>query len=155
MTGNASRFRVRWTARLSLIAFAALTLAYLPGCPGGGTSNIVKGKVTMDDKPVAGIVALVADGKKFEGPIGPNGEYVIPNPAPGTYKVTITPVVGAPVGGGVTAPVVKDKTDVQPKGDNLAAGGVQPPAKYHTADKTDLSIEYKSGVLEKNFALSK
>src|ERR1043166_3854182 len=65
MTGNASRFRVRWTARLSLIAFAALTLAYLPGCPGGGTSNIVKGKVTMDDKPVAGIVALVADGKKF------------------------------------------------------------------------------------------
>ena len=149
----------RWVVRLSLGLFLLAILTWIPGCP-SGPSNVVKGKVTLDDKPVHGTVKYVgADGKDFAAPINPDGTYMVANLTPQNYKIT---VFGGLQVAKVDAP--KDLTkDAKDKGKDVsinlpgpsAGGGVDPPRKYEKAETSELSLDYKGGSVTKDLILSK
>jgi hypothetical protein len=130
----------------SLALFAALVFAST-GCGGSKDTNKseVTGKVTYNDKPVAGQVVFVTSGGiETSAPIQPDGSYTIINPPTGTMQVYIKPMPGAlagaasPKGGAGGPELSKDMTTVP-------AGGVQPPAKYTKADSSGLTYEVKAG----------
>src|SRR4051812_14133472 len=59
--------------------------------PGGQAENSVSGSVTLDGKPVLGMVIFVgADDKELPAsPISSEGNYFLDHPPPGKYKVVV------------------------------------------------------------------
>jgi len=100
----------------------------------------VSGKVTLDNQPVTGTITfLYPDNKELNSPLGPQGNYRIQDPPPGTVKI-IVKGMGAltpPTKGG---PALPDMPGM-PKG----ATGVEPPQKYTAANSTPLTYEVKGG----------
>jgi len=97
------------------------------GCGGGGSGNVVTGKVTLGDRPVAGTITFSLKDKTVTAPINPDGTYKIEGVAAGLNQITMK--------GGVT----KDSA--------------APPKKYATAENGNLKFEVKSGSNIKDFAL--
>ncbi len=132
-----------------LLAAPALLLA--AGCSGGGsqmTKNVVSGKVTLKDQPVAGTVHFVySDNKEASAPTGPDGSYSIPNLKTGSVKILVkampgasdTKLVAPPVGGDKGAPTV------EMPGTNPVGTGVRPPPKYSDANTSPLTYDIKEG----------
>jgi hypothetical protein len=159
--------------RSSFAFFVVVMLAWLPGCPAASVTNSVKGKVTLNDKQVAGNVSFFSpDNKELKSPIGPDGNYYIENTKPGTtYKVAVNPLPsggggggggalpgggGGELGGGGGGGPKKDKfVEV----DKLKAGKdvpdllskkdgnqtVAPPPKYADANSSGLTFTTKGG----------
>lgn len=80
--------------RRFLPATALLALA-LTGCGGSDstvTQALLRGKVTLDNKPlVAGVVTAYQSGTKvMETNINPDGAYEFAQPASGDYQLTVT-----------------------------------------------------------------
>jgi len=125
------------------VCLGLLVLALVTGCPGTDSmKNSVSGKVTLDGKPVAGTVVFVgADGKEVGvSPIGPDGNYTIPNPATGPVKVLVKSMTASLGGGAIRPPGGPTMPD--PAG---TSQGVQPPAKYGAEKTTPLTFEVKTG----------
>src|SRR5438552_2785708 len=106
------RIRGRRFHRLAGIALFLAAFVLCVGCGSGGkeAKNQVTGKVTLDNKPVAGVVGFVYPEKEMTSPIGADGSYQIIDPPPGQVKV----YVKGGLGGG--APQAKGSADV-PKGE--------------------------------------
>lgn len=112
---------------LRSLAFTAWLIS--AGCSSNASSDSVRGKVTLNDKPVSGMVVFTAtDGKTASSPIGPDGSYTVTSPPRGTVKVSVTGM--GPAAGRGPAPA-KMKDDSLPE---LPAEGVPPPAKYAKPD---------------------
>jgi hypothetical protein len=111
----------------SLVAFVGL------GC-GGGSSNVVTGKVTYKNQPVAGSLVFVGpDGKETPEPINPDGTYIFKAPATGEYKIAVKSFLTS-VGPGGQGPAV-GVPKMSGQGTDLpSTGGVAPPKKYASAD---------------------
>jgi len=141
-----------------VVARLVLLIALVPmlGCPSGDpAATLVSGKVTMDGQPVAGTVTFFGADNKTEvgaSPIGPSGEYSIPNPTPGPVKIVVKSMAGA-AGGGPLIPAPKGTTEM-PK---TAGGnqGVAPPVKYGSPTTTPLSYEVKKGKQTYDIQLTK
>jgi len=156
---NDSRLRL-WAIRSGFVAFLAAVLFTLPGCPSNAPSNLVKGKVTLGDKQVAGTITFIAqsDGKTFPGGTGPDGTYVVTGLTPGTYKIT----VGAMPGMQFQAKDQKEKDKTKDLMKDLAGkelagggpGGVAPPPKYAKVETSDLTYEFKGGSQVHDIALA-
>jgi hypothetical protein len=105
---------------------------------------------------VAGELILVSsDGKQLSSPLGPDGGYYLPNPPPGQSKIAIKKGLGGalppPISGKQTD--VKGNTDLGAKTEKQTAG-VEPPAKYASAESSGLTYEVKTGVQKKDFELT-
>jgi|SRR5579872_4036378 len=131
-------------------AFVFLSAALaLCGCSGGGQSgpkDIVKGKVTMDGKPVAGDVIFQSTADKNKDPLKTttalDGTYSISNLPKGEYQVMVK---------GMLAGLAKgEKTP----GDTAAKSGVEPPAKYAKPDNGLPKVDFKGGEMTHNIELT-
>lgn len=137
----------RWV-RWSVVVLMLSTVAAVAGCgPSGPAIAEIKGKVTLDGKPLTGggisFIPQTAKGVRSSGVINAQGEFTVYTPSGqkgaivGTHTVVILPPLSATGGGstpGGTAP-----TD---------SGPVAPiPGKYSDAAKTDLSAEVKKGIV--------
>lgn len=116
--------------RRSLVGFLLLLgMLGACGCSGSGAAgkgDRVSGKVTLNSKPVSGLVVFVgSDGKEVTAPIAPDGQYTVLEPPHGEVKVLVRGLGGPSPGAGKA---VKGKEEV-PGGPSLEAG-VPPPAKY-------------------------
>jgi len=130
----------------------------LVGCSGkGGPKDSVSGTVTLNGKSVAGTVHFIySDGKELSSPIGSEGTYLIPNPAPGQVKIVVKPLAGSTPGGLVGPPTAKDLAmpkDAADPGGVGAAKGETPPLKYQSATSTDLTYEVQKGKQTHNIEL--
>jgi hypothetical protein len=100
--------------------------------------------VTLEGKPVAGQVIFIWDDKKeLSSPIGPQGNYTIPEPPAGKVKVLVKSMTMP----GGNQPLVKPKGGPE-MADPLGGGGMggaAPPAKYGAVNTTPLSFEVTSG----------
>jgi len=135
----AQRLPGRWGSGALLLS----ALVFVAGCTtGGGAKNSVTGKVTLDGKPVSGIVAFVyPDKQEVTSPIGPDGGYSIPEPKPGTVKVVVRSM--QPLGGGgLKAPPKGGPPMAEMPG---TGGGTPPPKKYEAANTTPLTYEVAPG----------
>jgi len=115
------------------------------GCPKDkGAKNSVSGKVTLDGQPVKGTVIFkYADGQEKPSPLGPQGNYMIPDPPTGQVKILVRGMGGAAAPKGAEGP-------------NAGTGsGVEPPSKYGDERTTDLTYEVKPGKHTKDLTLSK
>jgi hypothetical protein len=138
-----------WCVRLPFLARRGLSLclltaalAFALGCGGGkseGVKNEVSGKVTHNDKPVAGTLVFVyADGKEVSSPLLPDGGYMVPDAPPGQVKIYIKPVAGFAV------PPMKGGAEMPKDGPVSAGPGVPPPRQYQTV-AGGLTYEVKAG----------
>jgi len=101
--------------------------------------------VTLDGKPVAGVVVFVWDDKKESAsPIGPDGNYAIMDPALGHVKVVVKAGQGGPSAGPLVAPPKMKDGPALPSLPTTAQG-VAPPAKYGSPATTPLSYDVKAG----------
>jgi len=122
-------------------------LVLTTGCRGDKEpKDSVSGKVTMGGQAVAGVVNFVyPDGKKVASPLGADGSYKFFSPPVGQVKVVVE---GMP---GVVAPPPMKGGPELPK--MPGASGVAPPAKYGSANTTDLTYEVKAGAHVHNIDL--
>jgi hypothetical protein len=142
--------RTRLVRLVRPLVFAPLLAALVSalGCSGGKPS-LVKGKVTLDGKPVKGDVVFVGE-KEHAMPINADGTYSIPNLKKGTYKVAVRPrkappgvseeVAAIPTGG-----TGKDAAPTAGGAATVAVDAVPPPAKYAAPNSSGLSFEVKGG----------
>jgi len=129
------------------------------GCGSGGAKGdklIVKGKVTIDDKPADGVTL------SFYGPDDKAASGVVNTQADGSYEVMFNSAAGE---GNykVTATKVAARAGIQPREGiddfqlKLASGGAAAsalPAKYADVSRSGLSTPLQKGMNEgKNFAL--
>jgi hypothetical protein len=124
-----------------LLLFTSIGLA--AGCGGksgdGTVKNEVTGKVTLNDKPVAGqVVFAYPDGKELVGLITADGAYTIPEPPAGNVKVCVRPMVGGPGAG------LKGGPELSKDGPTTGGGGAPPP-KYQSVATSGLTFEVKTG----------
>jgi len=139
---------------LALLLLAAFVFAGV-GCD-SGPKDIVSGFVTLNGKPVAGTIQFVGASKESQAvPIGPKGDYTLPNPPHGECDVIIKGMGGV---GGVTGPV-KDasgasKDTMKDAGGLGGTGGmaVAPPKKYE--QKGTLKFTVEGGKQKKDFELT-
>jgi hypothetical protein len=97
------------------------------GCDGGGSGNVVTGKVTFDGKPVAGTITFSGKDKTVTASMDPpDGSYKIEKVAAGLNQITM-------------------KKGVTPK------DMVAPPQKYATPG--NLKFDVQSGRNTKDFTL--
>src|SRR6266511_1761841 len=126
-------------------------LGFAVGCGSGNKSgdsskNEVGGKVTLGDKLVSGTVVFVySDNKELQGPIGPDGSYVILDPTPGQVKIYIK-------ASGLVAPAAKGGPET-PKEGPASGSGVAPPVKYQSIATSGLTYEVKPGKQTHNLEL--
>src|SRR4051812_37169789 len=84
---------VRKSQRLFGLLLCAASFAIAAGCGSGGkdAKNQVTGKVTLDGKPVNGVIVFVgSDNKEYSSPIGSaDGHYQIIDAPNGSMKVYI------------------------------------------------------------------
>ena len=120
----------------------ALLIGAVTGCSSSAAGESIKGKVTLGDKPVSGMIVFTgADGKEASAPISADGAYSVSNPSHGALKITITSMGPGPVKGVPSA--VKPKNDgVLPA---LPTEGIPPPAKYSKPDN-GLTYDFKGGL---------
>ena len=127
------------------VSFIAASLFLVAGCGSGGkdAKDQVTGKVTLDGKPVSGVVSFVFGDKEISSPIGTDGTYQIISPPTGTNKIYVKGGLGA------GAPTVKGEmpksgAPEMPKlgGDST---GVAPPTKYGAVTTSGLTFEVKGG----------
>ena len=95
------------------------------GCGGGGSGNVVTGKVTLGGRAVTGTIIFSGKDKTVMAPIDPDGSYKIEGVAAGPNQITLK--------GGV----MKDSA---------------PPKKYATTDG-NLKFDVQSGRNTKDFTL--
>lgn len=133
--------------RAFCLVFLLASLSLVLGCGGesGGPKNEVTGKVTLNDKVVAGTVVFVlANGKEAKCVIGPDGAYSITEIVPGQAKVYIEPPAA-----GTGLVQMKDKAgkaqEMPKDGPGTAGTGVAPPVKYRSAATSELAFEIKTG----------
>jgi len=133
-----------WVGRAVPLGLLLGALVFVAGCNTGGPKNAVSGKVTLDGKPVSGIVAFIWDDKKeLTSPTGPDGSYTIPEPNPGTVKVVVRSMQALTSGAGPKAPPKGGAPMTEMPG--AATGGTAPPQKYTQPNTTPLTYEVKPG----------
>ena len=136
-----------WTAqRLTGLALFAGLVIVVAGCSPSGPSTTVKGKVTLKNEAVAGIVGFIKDGKEVPGPINPDGTYFVNDPPIGTCKIIVKAIPGA--AGAAPKGLEALPKDLAPK-DKLmpaqaGAAGLTPPPRYAQPDN-GLTFTVKSG----------
>jgi hypothetical protein len=136
-----------------------LVMIAVPGCPEANkqqlSQNYVKGKVTMQNKPVMGVLTFTAtDGKKGTVTVYGDGNYTIENPPQGKCTITMTAIPGA-------APPAAGSGDTKDMSDKMAKmmnqGKTQeyvfPPAKYASPDNGLKPYEVKPGRQEYDIQL--
>jgi len=134
-----------------VLAFAALA-SFNIGCQGQKDGeNKVSGSVTLNGKPVDGIVTFVyADGKEFMAPTNPDGSYTVINTPPGQAKVAIKAKPGAASSG----PLIPTKdTPTKDAPQTMTTSGVAPPQKYQNVATSNLTYEVTKGKQQKDFPL--
>lgn len=117
--------------RREQLAILLILVLAAPGCEANRGS--VSGKVTLNGKPVAGVVMFVgADNKEASSPIVADGSYTIRNPPTGPVKVLVTAIPGM---GAATANLPRGAPPVPPPpgGATTSTAGVPPPARYASA----------------------
>lgn len=123
--------------RKALAFVVALELLFVAGCgPAAKPSGTLHGKVTFEGKPVEKArieIRAPKTGEAFAAVIGSGGTYMIDRVTTGEYLAVITPVVDVPVAGASKEPPPKP------------AERDEIPAKYRTADKSELKVTVKSG----------
>jgi len=153
---SSSRWRY-WLTRMPAVVLATALLAWIPGCPDSSKNNVVSGKVTLGDKPVAGEVIFTGpDNKVASSPIL-DGKYSIVNPPMGMCKITLK---GGLAAGGISvkdagkAPPDSTKSKEVKMPEEKMATGVPPPKKYENPETSGLTYEVKPGKHEKDIPLS-
>lgn len=127
-------FLNRTCCRLSLFLLLTAMVCGL-GCSSNKDKDSVSGKVTLNGKPVTGIVAFIyPDNKEVTGPIQAEGKYTISNPPAGEVKVVVK---GGIIGGKVVAPTGATGA---PSGPVVES----PPAKY-ASPNNGLTFTVKGG----------
>jgi hypothetical protein len=127
---------------------AALSLC---GCGGGGTSgpkDIVKGKVTLEGKPVSGDVIFqnTSDkSKEHKTVTGNDGTYSFGGLPKGEYTVMVK---------GMLSGLAASKAEKDPIGGGGAPKGAEPPAKYAKPDNGLPKVDFKGGEMTHNIELT-
>lgn len=148
-----------WSAcrKGSYLAVLALFPA-LSGCgdAGGTAKDSLKGKVTLNTKPVAGLIVFVnAEGKELSAPLGPDGSFTVENPPAGEVTVVVRTIGG--VGKAKEIPggaVVAGKGGSVLPSAGTGMGGEDPPAKYGDPKTSPLKYTITAGHQTKNFELT-
>jgi len=145
------------------VLVTVVVLTAVPGCPEKQqqlSGNYLKGKVTMQNKPVMGDLTFTpTDGKKgVTTRVMGDGNYLIENPPMGQCKITMSviPGVGPPPTFEAPPPMkdMKEKTeDMMKKTQNKSQEYVYPPAKYATPDNGLKPYEIKPGRQEHDIQL--
>jgi hypothetical protein len=149
---------------LPCIAFlaAAIFIIGCGGCGGGttGNANYIKGKVTLEGKPVSGTVIFVgSDKKEISSPTSVDGLYQIPNPPKGEGYFLVKGGLGAalPVEkgdkSGKGAKAKDEKTDLTGKVTGPTSGEA-PPKKYEQKDNGLPKVNYTSGEVLQDLTLT-
>jgi hypothetical protein len=128
---------MRTKSCLILGLFTLAMLITVPGCPEKQqqlSGNYVKGKITMQGKPVAcEIIFTAPDGKKASDKASMDGTYLIQNPPLGMCKITMVAIPGMTPPDAAIAQdksgSIKDKEGGGIKGAKPAEWTI-PPAKY-------------------------
>lgn len=128
-----------------IAAFASLTVVLLAGCSGGGSGNnrptgSVSGKVTLSGQPVTGgavhFTSTKIASEAFGADLSSTGDFKVGANIPaGSYKVTLSP---PPVG-----PSIGPDGQMRPADPKATQNAV--PAKYRTPEKSDKTVEVKTG----------
>jgi hypothetical protein len=141
MTPTSHRLPV---ARLLTQTVLVAAILCVVGCgdtkKGGGTSDAVSGKVTLNGQAVSGqVVFITPDGKEHLAPIGEGGSYSIPGVPKGAVRIAVRPLPGGTAikGGGDLPGTTR---------------GVAPPAKYGTAN-SGISFDITGGQQTKDIEL--
>ncbi len=147
-----------WT---KLVGLTTLTVVFAIGCSGGTKTNAVKGKVTLDGQPVAGVVTFVGPSKKkSSSPIKvDDGTYQINDAELGDNQIYIEKGLGAGGPGAVFSgggnvgmrEMPKDMGKDMPK----PAMGVEPPEKYTNPSTSGLHFNVTGGTQEHDITLTK
>lgn len=126
------------------VAFASLSVVLLAGCSGGATGpnrpqGSVSGKVTLGGQPVTGgaihFTSTTNSSEAFGADVSGTGEFKVGATIPaGSYKVTLSPPS--------VGPSIGPDGQMRPA-DPKAIQNV--PAKYRTSDKSDKTVEVKTG----------
>jgi hypothetical protein len=130
-----------------------LGLGLLFGCRGSDEVETVdvSGKVTLDEKPLAGAtIFFITDKHTGTGKTGPDGSYKLENGAvPGLNQVYLSKIKGGAAGAGDDPAAVAGETDP-----GKIAAGQAIPAKY--ADPLNPQLQYtvpEEGSTSANFDL--
>jgi hypothetical protein len=152
--GIGSSFRGHLISRAPFVVLLAAILV-VSGCgTSKGGNGKVSGKVTLGGKPVGGSVHFIgSDNKELSSPIsGADGSYMIQGLPAGKAKIMIKGMAaagGAGAPGG--APVAEPPKDPNMK---VPSMGVDPPAKYASADTSGLTFDVDGKTQTKDFELT-
>jgi hypothetical protein len=143
---------MKWFARAARLVLVAAPLA-LSGCGDRPPDNgVVRGRVTLGGRPVAGVSVTVYDPATRAGvqaETGPDGEYEIRSHQdaglpPGKYQVSVSPRTGFATAEDQAAALSKS---LQGGGGSFGSSGTGAtvPSVYHDPAASGLQIEVVSG----------